>query len=150
MSDPLRVLIVEDEALLLMQLEMMLEDEGHLVVGTAMSSAEAISVAEQTRPDLAFVDIHLLDGPTGVMVAEHLRTMDETAVVFVTANAKRVPEDYVGAVGLIAKPYSRHGITAAIKYLHECIRRPPPSVALPLGFTLAPSFQDYMDRTFGR
>ena len=74
MSDPLRILIVEDEALLLMQLEMMLEDEGHIVVGTAMSSDEAISVADKTHPDLAFVDIHLLDGPTGLSVAQHLRT----------------------------------------------------------------------------
>ncbi len=144
MSDPLRVLIVEDEALLLMQLEMMLEDEGHIVVGTAMSSREAIAVAEKTQPDLAFVDVHLLDGPTGLTVAQHLRSMRETMVVFVTANAKRVPDDYVGAAGVIAKPYSQSGIAAAIQYLHQCIRRPPPHIALPLGFTLAPAFEHYL------
>ncbi len=146
MSDPLRVLIVEDEALLLMQLEMTLEDEGHIIVGTAMSSAEAINVAEQTRPDLAFVDIHLLDGPTGLTVAQHLRAKGETLVVFVTANAKRVPDDYVGAAGLIAKPYSQNGIVSAIKYLHQCIRRPPPRIDLPLGFTLAPAYRQYLQK----
>ena len=145
MTEPLRILIVEDEALLLMQLEMMVEDEGHSVVGTAMTSTDAIEIAEHTRPDLAFVDLHLLDGPTGLDVAGHLRAMDEVTVVFVTANDKCIPEDYLGAAGLIAKPYSQSGIQAAIKYIHECIRWPPPEAVLPLGFTLAPRYQSYLD-----
>ena len=146
MSEPLRVLIVEDEALLLMQLEMILEDAGHIVVGTAMSATEAIRVAEDTRPDLAFVDVHLLDGSTGLTVAQHLRTAHHTLVVFLTANAKRIPDDYVGAAGVITKPYSQAGITTAIAFLHECIRRPPPMSDLPLGFTLAPSYQRSLPR----
>ncbi len=144
MSEPLRVLIVEDEALLLMQLEMILEDAGHIVVGTAMSASEAIKVAEKTRPDLAFVDVHLLDGPTGLTVAQHLRSVDDTLVVFLTANAKRIPDDYAGAAGVIAKPYSQAGITAAIAFIHECIRQPPPTTDLPLGFTLGPSYRRFL------
>ena len=50
MHEPLRILIVEDEAVLMMQLETIFEDEGHLVVGTAMSSNEAIEVARQPSP----------------------------------------------------------------------------------------------------
>ena len=64
MSDPLRVLIVEDEVMLAMAMEDVLADAGHVVVGTAASKKDAIAVADATSPDLVFVDVHLLDGPT--------------------------------------------------------------------------------------
>jgi CheY-like chemotaxis protein len=144
MTDPLRILIVEDEAVLLMQLEAIFEDEGHIVVGTAMTAAEAIAVAEATTPDIAIVDIHLLDGSSGIDVARHLRESGETLVVFVTANAKRVPEDYEGAVGLISKPYSQAGMAAAIKYLNEFLRSPPPQAGLPTEFKLAPAYLEHL------
>ena len=47
---------------------------------------------------------------------------------------------------LIAKPYSQSGIATAINYLHQCIREPPPRIALPLGFTLAPAYQQYLQQ----
>lgn len=146
MDKPLKILIVEDEAVLLMQLEALLEDEGHKVVATAMSSREAIELTEQTQPDLIFVDVHLLDGPTGVDIARHFRDSSNMTVVFMTANAKRIPEDYVGAAGVISKPFSQNGMTAAIRYLWQCIRRPPPELARPQEFVLAPAFDDYLQR----
>lgn len=138
MDDPLRVLIVEDEALLLMQLEATVEAEGHDVVGTAMSSGEAISLIRMVQPDIAFVDLQLLDGPTGISVARHLRAANKTLVVFITANATRLPDDYEGAAGLVSKPFSQAGITATIRYLTECIRRPPPRASAPSELKLAP------------
>lgn len=144
MSNPLKILIVEDEPVLLMQLEMMFEEEGHEVVGTAMSSDEAILIAQSTQPELAFVDIHLLDGPTGLDVARHLVRSGETLVVFVTANAKRVPEDYEGAAGVISKPYTQAGISAAVRFLQECLRQPPPTTLPPDGFTLAPAYRRHL------
>ena len=144
MPDPLRIMIVEDEALLLMQLEAMLEDEGYNVVGTAMSSREAFTVARETNPDLALVDIHLLDGPTGVDVARHLKVSGDTLVVFITANAKRIPDDFVGAAGVISKPFSENGLRAALAYLSECIRKPPPDAPFPPEFAMAPAYQTYL------
>ena len=70
MIEPLKVLIVEDEALLAMELESLVEEAGHSVVGWATSSAEAKAMVDSTEADIAFVDIHLTDGPTGVEVAE--------------------------------------------------------------------------------
>ena len=128
---PLRVLIVEDKALLLMQLEASVEAEGHDVVGTAISAGEAIAVARVVKPDVAFIDLQLLDGPTGISVARHLRGTEKTMFVFITANATRLPEDYEGAAGVVSKPSSQAGITATIRYLHECVRRPPPKLPVP-------------------
>ena len=144
MDDPLRVLIVEDEALLLMQLEASVEAEGHEVVGTAMSAGEAIALARMVEPDVAFVDLQLLDGPTGIFVARHLRGTEKTMVVFITANAARIPDDYEGAAGIVSKPFSQAGITATIRYLAECVRRPSASLPAPAELRVAPGFQHYL------
>ena len=147
MIDPLRVLIVEDEVMLAMHMEEMLEDAGHIVVGTAASKSEAIAAADATKPDLVFIDIHLLDGATGLDIAQHLRGSDETMVVFITANAKKVPADFVGAMGILAKPYSQAGVVAAIRYLEQCVRRPPPMIERPYEFTIAPAYERHLLRT---
>lgn len=140
MNEPLRVLIVEDEALLAMELELLVEDAGHRVAGWATSSEEARDLVDNVEADIAFVDVHLLDGPTGVDVATYIAETKSSMVVFLTANPKRLPENLAGAIGVIAKPYTLNGLTAALQYLQEGVRRPPPVSTLPVGFTLSPRF----------
>ncbi|QKC83113.1 response regulator [Mesorhizobium sp. NZP2077] len=141
MIEPLKVLIVEDEALLAMELESLVEEAGHKVVGWATSSSEAKSMVESTDADIAFVDIHLTDGPTGVEVAEYIGQKKNSMVVFMTANPKRIPDHFAGAIGVIAKPYTMNGLTSALRYLQEGVRRPPPVSTRPAGFTLSPAFE---------
>ena len=138
---PLAILVVEDQALVAMQLQMLIEDAGHDVVGWACDLDEACGLAGKVHSDLALVDIHLADGPTGTEVAEHLRKR-EIPVVFMTANVKRVPSHFVGAIGIIAKPYTAAGVRAALHYLHAGVRNPPPLAALPVGLTLSPAFTE--------
>ena len=138
MSNPLRVFIVEDEALLQLQLEMFLEDAGHMVVGSASSSTAALAEAVKATPDFAFVDIHLADGTTGVALGRELVDAG-IPVVFMTANARRIPEDFSGAIGVIGKPYTEAGVSDALKFLLQAIRNPPPSPPLPPCLTLAPA-----------
>lgn len=71
-TPPLRILVVEDEVLIALELECLLDDLGHVTVGVAGSSQEAIALGLATHPDVALVDIHLIDGPTGVAVARAL------------------------------------------------------------------------------
>lgn len=140
-NEPLKVLIVEDEALLAMELEALVEDAGHAVVGWATSSSQARELVDGVEADIAFVDVHLTDGPTGVDVARYIAEKKRSMVVFMTANPKRIPDNFEGAVGVIAKPYTMHGLMAALRYLHEGVRRPPPVSALPVGFTLSPRYR---------
>ena len=100
----LRILIVEDEILIALELESLLQDAGHEVVGVAASSEEALSAGAECRPDLAFVDIHLADGPTGVEVARSLAREHGIMVLVLTANAKRIPVGFSEAHGVISKP----------------------------------------------
>ena len=110
------VLIVEDEVLLAMELESELEESGHRIIGHAMSSKDALSLVAGRRPDFAFVDIHLLDGPTGIDVGRHLASID-VPYVFMTGNVKRIPDDFAGAWGVIEKPYSAAGFRNTLAYL---------------------------------
>ncbi|MFC6048765.1 response regulator, partial [Methylobacterium hispanicum] len=113
----LRILVVEDEALIALELECLLDDLGHVTVGVACNSSEAIAVGRATAPDVALVDIHLVDGPTGIEVARALAADPRTTVVFMTANAKRIPDDFAGAFGVIAKPYSERVVASTLAYL---------------------------------
>jgi len=122
---PLRILIVEDEILIALELESLLQDLGHDVVGMAASSGEALSLGQELKPDLAFVDIHLADGPTGVDVARHLAAQHQVTVLFMTANTKRIPEDFAGAWGVIAKPYTERGVREALGYVMAGQSREP-------------------------
>jgi DNA-binding response OmpR family regulator len=141
MSAKLRVLIVEDERLLAMQLEDDISEAGHEVVGSAMSSNEALQLANETQPDLALLDIHLADGPTaGVDIARRLA--DHCGlVVFMTSNAKRIPGDFAGAVGVINKPLSTQGLTQTLRFIRGRMvndnRHRPPSA-----LTLSPEWQE--------
>lgn len=116
----MNVLIVEDEVLLAMELESEVEAGGCKVVGFAADSAEAIALMESARPDFAFVDIHLLDGPTGIEVGRRLAA-NGIPYVFVSGNLKRIPEDFAGAIGAIEKPYTMNGIQNALQYIKALI-----------------------------
>jgi AmiR/NasT family two-component response regulator len=65
MSDSLRVLIADDEALHNLALTSQLETLGHQVIATAVNGREAVELARQTKPDLAFLDIRMptMTGP---------------------------------------------------------------------------------------
>lgn len=65
MSESLRVLIADDEALHNLALTSQLETLGHQIVATASNGREAVELARQTKPDLAFLDIRMptMTGP---------------------------------------------------------------------------------------
>jgi len=136
MSPPLRVLVVEDQALLALELEMTLVDLGCEVVGCAMDSASALEVAAQASPDLAFVDINLRDGCTGPKVAGALTADHGCAVVFITANPEQAPRDS-DALGLICKPCDAETIAGVVRFV-DIFRRERRIGSAPARFRMAP------------
>lgn len=139
-SDPLNILIVEDEVLLAAELAYLIEEAGCREVGHAMSSDEALAMAARLRPDLALVDVHLKDGPTGIDVARAITSNCGGVALFMTANVKRLPDDFAGACGVIGKPYSEHGVKMALRYLVVCLRDDHAPGAPPAGLHLAPAW----------
>jgi len=126
----LRVLIVEDQALLAMELELVLSESGCEVVGCAMDRAGALAIAARDRPDLALVDINLLDGMTGPDIARHLVKEYGSAVVFLTANPEQIPDGFAGALGAVSKPFDEATILGVVAFArhfiqHGAIGEPP-------------------------
>lgn len=138
----LDVLIVEDEVLLAAELEFLVEEAGYHAIGCAMSSDEAVDLARSLHPDLALVDVHLRDGPTGVDVVRKIRDDCGCVALFMTANVKRLPDDYAGACGVIGKPYSEHGVKTALAYLAVCLQEDRAPGPPPVGLALAPAYAE--------
>jgi CheY-like chemotaxis protein len=138
---PLSVLIVEDEALLAMDIEAMVEDAGHQVIGEVASLDEVQDLPGSLRPDLAFVDIQLAKGSSGLDVCAIIRKRwVDAIVVFVTANPLKIPADFAGGHGVIPKPFSRTGLISAMRYIEEGVCDPPPLSPQPASFIAAPAF----------
>jgi two-component system, response regulator PdtaR len=106
------VLIVEDEFLVALQLEDILTDAGHNVVGIVPDAASAHALDEP--PEVALVDINLRDGPSGPMIAWRLAERFGTTIIYVTANPGQIGTPAPTAVGVVQKPFSHHAILAAV------------------------------------
>ena len=114
-------MIVEDQAILAMELEMVLAEAGCDVVGCAMDRAGAFAIVDRERPDLALVDINLLDGLTGPQIAHRLVAEYGTAVVFMTANPEQIPDGFAGALGAVSKPFDEQTIRAVVDFARQFI-----------------------------
>ena len=132
--------IVEDEALLALDLEMIIEDSGHKVVGQAASLFDVEEEQDTLAPDIAFIDIQLAMKTSGIDVARLLRKKwPKTLIFFITANPAKIPDDFAGGHGVIPKPFSRNGVLSAIRFIQEGVIDPPPVSALPTSFTPSPN-----------
>ena len=105
-----RVLIVEDEALISDFVQAVLEDSGGCeVVGAAETGADALVLAETTRPDLALVDITLRGPMDGLELAARLRRlMPGLRIVFATGShdpVTRAKADALAPYGFLKKPF---------------------------------------------
>ena len=87
MSQPIRILVVEDEAIIRMDLQDRLEGLGHEVVGMTDTAADGIRLAKSLRPDLVFMDIRLKGKMDGIAAAEQIREHVRIPVIFLTAFA---------------------------------------------------------------
>lgn len=139
MINAMNVLIVEDEILLAMDIEAIVEDNGHRVLAEAASLKDVEALPDDIDPQLALVDIHLANGSNGLDVCKLIRKRWQDAIiVFVTANVAKIPDDFCGAHGVIAKPFSQAGVANAIRYLANGVFDPPPSMPQPASLIPSP------------
>jgi two-component system response regulator AlgR len=106
MTEPLRILVADDEPLASERLGLLLARvEGVTLVGTAHDGTEAVALAEQTAPDVVMLDI-AMPGLDGIEVARALSRLPRSpAVVFITAYDQfAVAAFEVAAVDYLMKP----------------------------------------------
>ena len=105
-TDPLRILVADDEPLATDRLNLLLARvEGVTLVGTAHDGTEAVALAEQVAPDVVMLDI-AMPGLDGIEVARALSRLPRSpAVIFVTAYDQfAVAAFEVAAVDYLMKP----------------------------------------------
>jgi len=118
-----RILVVEDETIVAMDLRLRLEDLGYTVTATAASGKDAIKEAEDTLPDLALMDIVLRGSMDGIEAAGEIGNRLGIPVVFVSAytdveTLKRAKVS--GPFGYIVKPFDDRQLQANIEMaLHK-------------------------------
>ena len=106
---PLRVMIVEDEAIIAMDLEMTLQDLGVEVVCIAESASDAVRLAEQYRPDCATMDINIAGDQDGISAAIQLYQAFGVRSIFISAYGNSETRDRAAsanAIDWISKPFS--------------------------------------------
>lgn len=113
-----RVLIVEDDFLVAMQVEAALIEAGFEVAGIATSAESAVELATTQRPALAIMDIRLAGGRDGIDVAVQLFQDHRIQCIFATAH--RDPEAQRRAqpaapLGWLQKPYSMETLVAMVR-----------------------------------
>ena len=112
----LRVLIVEDECLIALDYEQVMTDAGYTALGPAWDIASALDVARSTKPDVALIDMHLKDGPTGNTIAITLHRDHGVRPVFITGNLVMVTPEAKGvSLALLPKPVSLDTLMAVLK-----------------------------------
>ena len=112
-----RVLIVEDEFLIAMDIEdsiLQAEEEAD-VIGIANRLEEAVALG--SRADIAFVDVNLADGATGPDIGRHLAQEHGISVVFMTANPEAVADGVRGVIGVVQKPIMPRVVEQLLRYV---------------------------------
>lgn len=110
-----RILIIEDEFLVALDMQVGLEEAGHEVVGVGDDWNSAIRLAER-NPNVALVDINLCDGATGPSIGAWLGQEIGCTVIFVTANPRQIDVPIPGALGVMIKPVDSRQVAEAVDF----------------------------------
>ena len=84
------VLIIEDEPIIAMDIEELVQNCGHRVVGVAATEAEAVAIAAREKPGLILADINLGIGGDGSSAVARILKHHKAPVIFVTAYPERL------------------------------------------------------------
>lgn len=117
----MRVLLVEDDGIIALDLMLQLGETGHDVVATAASTAEAVAAAARQKPELALVDLHLAQGSSGAEVALALKGQFGIPSLFVTANGDEARRWRHAAIGCLKKPFDSSELAQVLAAIQRCL-----------------------------
>ncbi len=114
-----KILIVEDEGIVVLHIKKALERLGYQVSGVASTGEDAILKAMEDRPDLVLMDI-ILKGPVdGIDAAEKIRAIFGIPVIYLTAHTDEMTLERAKATepfGYIVKPFRKRDLFIAIEF----------------------------------
>jgi PAS domain S-box-containing protein len=116
--NPTKILVVEDENIVAMDIERGLRHLGYSVVGRASRGEDAIEQAAEHQPDLVLMDIRLKGALDGVEAADRIRRQFSIPVVFLTAYADEPTLERAKraeAYGYLLKPFEESELHSVIE-----------------------------------
>jgi two-component system, response regulator PdtaR len=117
-TKPSRVIIVDDVAIIRLELREMLSGLGYQVIGEAADAPTAIELARRLRPDLVVMDIKMTPDMDGISAAEILTGERLAPVVLLTAYSQAdliERAKQAGVAGYVVKPFSESDLLPAIE-----------------------------------
>lgn len=106
-----RILVVEDETIIALDIAMQLHDLGYEPLGPARTGEQAIEMAERLHPQLVLMDIHLGTQMDGITAALDIRAQFDIPCVFLSAFAgeeSQARATLSRPAGYLAKPFTEH------------------------------------------
>ncbi len=113
-----RILIVEDEPLIALDLRAHLEELGYEVSGACDNALDAMAEIVERKPDLLLLDINLGDGADGVQLAEKVKAKHRIPFIFVTSHSDKATLERVKPLrpaGFIIKPFDENDLRTQIE-----------------------------------
>ncbi|HMK47139.1 MAG TPA: PAS domain S-box protein [Methanocella sp.] len=123
-----RLLVVEDEAIVLLDIQSRLVQLGYTIAGTASTGKDAMELAARVQPDVILMDIGLRGDIDGIAAAESIRKNQDTPIIFLTANSDITTlhrSRVVGPFGYVLKPFDERELRVTIEmaiYKHRMDR----------------------------
>ncbi len=112
-----RVMVVEDESLIAIDLKLCLKSLGYDVSDVVATGEDAIECAIRKSPDLILMDIHLQGNIDGIDAASQILASCQIPIVFMSAYTDSTTMErlnHINSAGFISKPLTNYDIVSAI------------------------------------
>lgn len=113
-----KVLVVEDESIVAMEIASYIAALGYEVIGTASNAEDAYKAALEGEPDVILMDVKLKGAEDGITAATKIKAEKDTAIVYITAFNDEVSMDRAVATNpaaYLTKPFNRKELAASLK-----------------------------------
>jgi len=116
MTQP-KIMVVDDEPIIRMDLREMLENEGYQVIAEAKNGEEAVSLAHHHKPDLIIMDVKM-PVLNGIKASSIIRSFSDSSILLLTAySQKELVQDArkAGVTAYLVKPVSEDDLIPAVE-----------------------------------
>ena len=120
-----KLMIIEDEPLIALDLTKILEKKGFEVTGHAGNFEEALALFDTNRPDIILSDIKLENNESGIKVIEALQKLDDFCVVYLTSygDDKMIETAlHTNPAAYMTKPFRESDLNATLKLVVASIK----------------------------
>jgi DNA-binding LytR/AlgR family response regulator len=118
MNDKVKIMIVEDESIVALDLSMRLQKEGYEVIGIVSNSDDAIDTFTEQKPDLVLMDINIKGAKDGIETAAALKKIQDVPLIFLTAFSQSEYINRAKAVNpsaYLVKPFNNESLHTSIQ-----------------------------------